>query len=480
VRIVEPAAASQDGVWTRAAWPEVDGRPGDLVALRLPLPVRAGTPYVANGWQSWSAPVVRRLGGRLERPAQPSVPAAARVSPRHLWPTPPYEGDETYDVLVADGFVAGVVDGSAVLVARPHLGDLLVVREAPAAHPDVWWSTGDAETRYADLHARAAGRVDPHRAAPTGWCSWYCYWEHVTELACRRMLHRLAPHTAGIDVFTVDDGYQSAIGDWLVTGDAFPSGLGALADRIATAGFTPGLWIAPFVASPASRLAHERPEWLLRDERSAPVVAATVDHWGGATYALDTTRDDVQAWLRDLAHTLAGLGFTHLKVDFGYAPALGGAHAQPATAERRTRAALEALRDGAGDDADLTACGTPLWPAIGVVDAMRVGPDVAPYYSPRAVPGVERAHVASLENAWRAAALRAPMHGRLWHNDPDCVLLRRRNTDLTPAQRDGWARWVAGSGQVCTLADRTEDLDDADLETWDRLVAGRAGTESVA
>ena len=395
---------------------------------------------------------------------------AAHISPRHLWPQPPYDGDESYDVFVADGFVAGVIEGSAVLVARPDFGDLLVVREAPGPHPDVWCAEGDAETLFGALLSHVPGRV--HAPVPTGWCSWYCYWEHVDESACEQMLRRLQPHADTFDVFLVDDGYQHAIGDWLDTNDRFPSGLCALADRIATAGYRPGLWVAPFVVGSMSKLAQQRPQWVLRDGHGAPVVAAHVDHWRAPTYAIDVSRADVRAWLEELAHTLATMGFEYLKIDFGYAPALDGVHAHPLTAEQRTRAALQALRDGAGEDAYLTASGTPLWPAIGIVDAMRVGPDVAPCFDPDPLEGIAPAHVASLSSAWRAAVLREPMHGRCWTNDPDCVMLRRRNTRLTAAQRERWSEWVARSGQVMMLADRAEDLDDGDLDRWAALVEG--------
>ena len=44
------------------------------------------------------------------------------------------------------------------------------------------------------------------------------------------------------------------------------------------------------------------------------------------------------------------------------------------------RAGFEAVRRGAGDDTFLLGCGAPLGPTIGVVDGMRIGPDVAPWW----------------------------------------------------------------------------------------------------
>ena len=54
------------------------------------------------------------------------------------------------------------------------------------------------------------------------------------------------------------------------------------------------------------------------------------------------------------------------------------------------RAGYDAIRRGAGDDAFILGCGAPLGTCIGVVDGMRIGPDVAPSWD---VP----------EAAWRPA-----------------------------------------------------------------------------
>ena len=51
------------------------------------------------------------------------------------------------------------------------------------------------------------------------------------------------------DVVQLDDGFQSEVGDRLVTNEKFPSGLAGVADSISAAGFRPGLWIAPFGVS---------------------------------------------------------------------------------------------------------------------------------------------------------------------------------------------------------------------------------------
>jgi alpha-galactosidase len=68
-----------------------------------------------------------------------------------------------------------------------------------------------------------------------------------------------------VDVVQIDDGYQRQIGDWLETNEKFPRGLAPLAADIRAAGFTAGLWTAPFCVVGESALFAEHPEWLLQD-----------------------------------------------------------------------------------------------------------------------------------------------------------------------------------------------------------------------
>ena len=68
---------------------------------------------------------------------------------------------------------------------------------------------------------------------------------------------------------------------------------------------------------------------------------------------------------------------------------------------------------------------------------MRIGPDVAPAWAPderNAIPGLESTAPAT-RNAVRNILSRTWMHRRLWLNDPDCLMARTRETDLTPAER---------------------------------------------
>jgi alpha-galactosidase len=136
---------------------------------------------------------------------------------------------------------------------------------------------------------------------------------------------------------------------------------------------------------------------------------------------------------------------------------------------------LDAIRRGAGDEVVLLGCGCPLGPAVGVVDAMRVGPDVAPFWEPRSsdvLPGFEGAP-RSLRNAWAGSAARWFQHGRLWRNDPDCILLRGTKTELAPGRRIAWAEQVGAWGGSVLVSDDLALLGPTERSLLARILADR-------
>jgi alpha-galactosidase len=115
-----------------------------------------------------------------------------------------------------------------------------------------------------------------------------------------------------------------------------------------------------------------------------------------------------------------------------------------------------------------------------VVDGMRIGPDVAPWWEPRdAFPGYAEA-APSTRNAWRSTLVRSAFHRRLWLNDPDCLMLRTADTDLTPDQVEAWADAVGVSGGMALVSDDLALLDaNARRLLGEVLVVGRAADEEA-
>lgn len=94
-----------------------------------------------------------------------------------------------------------------------------------------------------------------------GYTTWYNYYGNVTEKVVKRDLQAFDTLPEKVDIFQIDDGYQSAIGDWLIVNEKFPSGMKSCADAIHEKGMKAGLWLAPFAATPNSKVFKEHSDW---------------------------------------------------------------------------------------------------------------------------------------------------------------------------------------------------------------------------
>jgi alpha-galactosidase len=263
-----------------------------------------------------------------------------------------------------------------------------------------------------------------------------------------------------LGVIQLDEGYQSSWGDWTERNARFPHQLKWLADRVRGSGFTPGLWLGPLTAHPKSRLASDHPDWLLRNRHGRFVSPGLISGFLGR--ALDPTHPGVADYLRRLLDTaVSNWGFSYLKLDFMYAGALLGKRYNPRmTRAQAMRKAFQIIRDAAGDDTYLVGCGAPLGPAVGLVDAMRIGADTAPMWgaSYGAVGRFmqDNPSLPSLRNSLQNVASRAWIHNRWWTNDPDTLMIRDTQTALTEDEVLAQNTLLGLSGGLLLLSD---DLD---------------------
>ena len=123
--------------------------------------------------------------------------------------------------------------------------------------------------------------------------------------------------------------------------------------------------------------------------------------------------------------------------------------------ESAYRRAIEVIREAAGDDVYLLACGAPVIPSIGVFDGIRVGPDVAPYWdnedrtvhlADRAGPGTADAIATSLSRFWLRPVIDI---------DPDVAYFRSRYTLLSHDQR----RSLVDLAHVCGFRATSDPLE---------------------
>lgn len=438
--------------------------------------------FYVNGWQSWSPMGFVPAQGRGFTPRGPvrwlqgpmiqnaHTPWNHRVG--RFW-------SETVGALVTprEALVAGATSladqfaqvwadlrpGHQALMMQSQADDVpLTVGEALSSE---WFyaewvplSSVDPLAQYAYAVIRQMGLSTP-RTPPTGWCSWYTYWDEVAEpdvmknLASAALLADEIP----LEVLQLDDGYQAAWGDWTQRNARFPHDLSWLAERIHGSDFTPGLWLAPLVLHTSSQLAQRHPEWLLRNRRGRPVSAGLVS--GAIGRALDPTHPGVQTYLRELAQTaVQEWGYEYLKLDFMYAGALAGRRHNPRlTRAQAMRLAFQIIRETVGEATYLLGCGAPLASAIGLVDAMRIAPDTAPDWSPR-WPLRDNPSMPSLRNSLHGVASRAWMHNRWWTNDPDPLLMRDTQTQLTDDEVRAQVTLLGLSGGTFMLSDPLDAL----------------------
>lgn len=304
----------------------------------------------------------------------------------------------------------------------------------------------DLIEEYADEVATEMGaRVPDH--VPTGWCSWYYFYNRVSEADVVANLEAMVRDGHPAEYLQIDDGYQAHTGDWLTPNTKFPSGMQALAGWIREAGYRPGLWLAPFVLDEESAALREHPDMVLKTPAGETVFVQT---WLGRCAILDCTNPEAEAWLREVVGTVVReWGYEYLKLDacsYAASPASRvDYHAPGTTAAMNLRRGLEIIRDEAGEGTFILGCTCHFGPAVGLVDAMRVGPDVKETWAAGPNPSVKHAMRLTLQRNW--------MHNRWWANDPDCLIVRETDTELNEAETRFLATGIALSGGMVVASD---------------------------
>ncbi len=251
--------------------------------------------------------------------------------------------------------------------------------------------------------------------SPTGWCSWYCFGPSVTEEQVLNNLDVIAHSVNGLRYIQIDDGYEAAMGDWLTTGNAFEGGVKEVLEKIRVRGFEPALWVAPFIAEEASELFQAHPDWFIQDPEGKPLASDRVTFGGwrhGPWYALDGTHPEVQKHFETLFRTMREeWGCAYFKLDANFWGAMHGGrlHDPHATRIEAYRRGMAAVLRGAGDSFVL-GCNHPIWPSLGLIHGSRSSNDISRDWK-------------SFSQTARENLSRNWQNGRLWWNDPDCVLL---------------------------------------------------------
>jgi melibiase-like protein len=387
----------------------------------------------------------------------------------------------------ASGIVLSRQDGSRLRIeGRSEYGKL---RIAPGA-------TAEGETfalgyfgdsllgleAFADAIARVYRVQLP--PIPSGYCTWYSRphggaadEKHLEELA--RFAHENLARF-GFQVVQIDDKWQISGRDYTTHNPKgpYPNGMRPSAEKIRSLGMTPGLWFIPFGWDPKRPVFQEHQDWFVRRSDGSLYEVK----WAGT--CLDMTHPGA----RELLHSTVSRmtrewGYRYLKIDglwTGMATdilypqptyrndRLGDAvfHNPDKTNIEAYRDGLKLVREAAGDGVYLLGCNIAqnmrtLGASIGLVDGLRVGRDINASWD-RILP--------SMQMGTRLYFF----HNRVWHNDPDCLMLRE---PLTLDQARAWGSWIALSGQLNLVSEWLPGLPADRLEVVKRSMpnTGRCG-----
>jgi alpha-galactosidase len=194
-----------------------------------------------------------------------------------------------------------------------------------AVHRGDHFATLDAYRRLLAERGMVQARI-PAAAYEPIWCAW----GYEREFTVDRVVGTLAKaKELGLGWAGVDDGWQTAEGDWYLAPNKFPRGdadMIALVGAIKDAGLRPKLWLAPLAVRPGADLLRDHADMLLLDKDGK---RQDITWWD--SYYLCPAYGPTVEWGRALVRKIMGdWGYAGLKLDGqhlnGVAPCYNPAH----------------------------------------------------------------------------------------------------------------------------------------------------------
>lgn len=338
----------------------------------------------------------------------------------------------------------------------------------------------------------------------SGWNSWDYYRWTITEEEVLKNAEMIASDpvlSKHVKRIIVDDGWQYCYGEW-EPNSLFPSGMDTLAKKLKRMGFTPGLWFAPTIAEPHSRVAQLHPEMLVCGQAGVPCLAYSCMERNG--FLLDPTHPKVIAWWREIFRRYADYGYRYFKLDFlawtVKARRFANANAHPGELMQYI---VNPIREAIGAKSKILGCNFTFDGGAGLADAVRIASDI--HASWRYV----KRNVLEIASRFWA-------HRRFWINDPDFAVCRGEETtddpnlnqlkmllpyvkvetpdrelvpgldamdslaDLSAREAETWLSMVIISGGAVNLSDNLPRLNKVGLRLVRKTVAAKKGDAGIA
>lgn len=295
---------------------------------------------------------------------------------------------------------------------------------------------------------------------PTGWCTWYYYLSYMNADDVLENMAALKARKKELPIryIQVDDGWFGDWGDW-EENDQFGLPMKQLADRIKAEGYLPGIWLCPFMAGKDSRLAKEHPDWMVQDGQGNPA--------GDRFYTIDTTHPEAYRHLVQLFSRLSkDWGYRYIKLDFVVGALIPGVRHDPrASSLMALREGYRAFREGVTEDTFILGCTSPMLPAAGLVDGMRISIDIFENWT-------------AVKNVFRRVLKRYYYHKNAFINDADCLIVRKKENEddrcwrrCTRSDEEirTFVTAMAASGGIFMLSDKMPLLHDDQVQLLSKL-----------
>lgn len=254
----------------------------------------------------------------------------------------------------------------------------------------------------------------------SGWNSWDYYRWTITEDEVLKNAEMIASDpvlSQHVKRIMVDDGWQYCYGEW-EPNSLFPSGMEKLAKTLRRMGFSPGLWFAPTVAEPHSRVAQLHPEMLAPGPAGVPCLVFNCMERKG--FLLDPTHPRVAAWWKEIFRRYADYGYQGFKLDFlSWTIKARRFHEAGAAPGELMRRIVAPIREAVGREARILGCNFTFDAGPGLADDVRIVSDIHASWQ-----FVKKNAVAIGARFWA--------HRRLWINDPDFAVCRGEETSDDP------------------------------------------------
>lgn len=328
--------------------------------------------------------------------------------------------------------------------------DFLMTKGSESEVFDTWFDVLDIETTAAD--------------PMLGYTTWFNHEDNISEKVIKSDLEKTTYLPKPPDLFIIDEGWQTIVGDWNVNREKFPNGMKAVVDMIHEKGYKAGLWLAPFVCAWNGEMVNRHPDWLAKDRDGQNINCGNA--WGGF-YMADIYSMGFQNFIRGVFDKIFNdWGFDMVKLDYLY-----GACMMPHDGKTRG----EIMCDAMDFACELTvgkymlSCAVPLMPAFGRTDFCRIGCDMGLDWDGNFLTRHSAPERPSTKNSVCDTFFRRQLDGRAFLSNPAPFLLRDNDMKLTYSQRMSIARLNGLCGSLLLVSDNGGDYDGAKKKLFTEL-----------